>query len=80
MPVAQFHPADIAPTRLAVLGEVLLRPATAPVFEADLVWRRGCAHEFHQDRMDFTRVFPEQAGTLGQRQSEWGGIESGVRR
>src|SRR5947207_1841075 len=40
VPVAQFHPANIGATRFAVLGQMLVRPPAAPIFQAQTFWHR----------------------------------------
>src|SRR2546422_191747 len=67
-PIAQLHPADIRAARLAIFGQMLLRPAAAPVLEPDLVRRWSFTGEVHNHFVNLTWVFPEQAVAFGQRQ------------
>ena len=58
VPIAQFQPADIAASWLAVLGEILPGPVASPVFQSETEPRRNGVGEVHGDSVDLARVFP----------------------
>ena len=61
VPIAQFHPADIAASWFAVLGEILGGPVASPVFQPETETRRHGLGKIDGDRVDFARVIPHNA-------------------
>ena len=77
VPVAKFHPADVAAARLAVLREMLVRPAAGPVIQVHALWGRGAVFEMHDHLVNLPRVLPHHAAALRQRQAKGRGIKLG---
>ena len=75
MPIAQFHPAHIAAARLTILGEALFGPPAAPVFQMDVGGVRGGVGKQDAHAVDLAGIFPEETGTIAQRQRRGRGIE-----
>ena len=61
VPIAQFHPADIAASWFAVLGEILGGPVASPVFQPESATRGNGLCEIDGDRVDFARIIPHNA-------------------
>lgn len=74
VPVAQFHPANVASAGFAVLGQPLIGPSTAPVLEPDLIRLRRGSAKMNLHPMNLPRVFPHQPATYGEGKRKRGDI------